>query len=237
MLWSEFIAVVRRSMLDDVTEATWSNAQILDYIRWALTTFSDHTVPRRRKVYNASTIDPETGMPYDVETRLLYPAPDDLYGLLENEGQVWVRTPGGNIYLDPARLTPGMTPRNSAKLPSWDWENDMIRISQPLGLNSELVIDYFGRYDVPDETMIDTVPVPFPAWAERAMACLVTAYALDAPGVQSATIDRWKSRDDSGNPEHNALREHQKHLYEVYQQEISRFPATERVNAFRWTKK
>lgn len=230
--WVDFVAQIQSSILLDPDEDNWKFEQVHTYLAWAVDRFTAHTArPMRKTLQHGDPRQPSGAYDFSVDTE--FEIPDNLYEPLSTTGRLYIESPSGDKwFLDPLTNTPGLSPSNRTH--NWFWETPQgtIVLPRPVGVNNTLVIEYFAYYDIPDPTD-DTALVQIPRWAYKAVASLAGAYALEAFAVQSATIDRWKDRMDSGNPEHNALRKQQEYLYNLYHQEISRVPVQDRVNFYR----
>jgi hypothetical protein len=229
--WVDFKDQIRRNVLNDEDGANWKDSQIYDFTRWALDVFCQHTAPGKELVIEVGSLD-ANGIAYDLDTATSFDLPDDLFEDLAISGLVFVRTPNSTRILDPLRTTPGAKDSDTNLLVYWQFPFNKLNLHKPLGAQNSLVIRYFAYYDPPDENDPDAV-IPVPRWALKPIASLVGSFALESQAVQSATIDRWKDRSDSGNPEQNALRVQQAFLRGEYERELSKHPSQDRVTYFR----
>lgn len=209
--WGAYREQVRRSLLKDTTQTTWQDDELRDMVWWALDVFCAHTA-----AVTSVTI-PATGT--------IYTVPENLYSPLEETGLLYLDANGTVTNLYTAR--PGISHEDPETYSVWG--SEIVLETQPVA-GANLVIRYFAYYNHPysDDDTID-----IPRWAFSAFNHLVTAYALTPVGVQSANISQWKDRQDSGQPENNALRVQQQHHYKLYEQELSRVPPQDRSNFYK----
>jgi hypothetical protein len=161
--------------------------------------------------------------------------PTDVFETIEQNGLVTVVVGGITYYLDPVNLTDGLhiynRPSNSPIY--WIWPLDTLNLEAPLGTDGAMEIRYFAYYPLAENEEDEDALVLLPQWAIQPVSFLVGSYALAALAIQSANIDRWKESDDSGNPEHNALRAQQDYMFKQYERGIARYPVQDRYNFFR----
>lgn len=209
MNWGEFRTQIRRSILKEPSPIKWSDAVLQDLCGWALDTFCAHTA-----AVSAATFEP-------AETFTL---PENVFGDVETSGVLYYRASEDAplTYFTPMRLEFTDEPTFSV------WGNTLTLSQVPTG--GLFTLKYYALYPHPTS---DSDPITIPAWARNAVAHLIGALAQTPEAIQSAGIDRWKSRDDSGNPEDNALRIQQSHLMKFYENEITRFPRQMRENVYR----
>jgi hypothetical protein len=229
--WGVLRDRIRRSVLADVDLANWSDEQIQDLIGWALQRFALHTaIPTTLTYTDGQDID---GTPIDFSVDLSVPAPLDTVEPLSVSSRIYVTEEDGDTYyVDPKFLTPGIDLHTKNKQLFWVWPEGTLNFAEPIGTGSQLDIYYFAYYSVPAVDAPDEI-LPIPIWAEKPIATLVGAYALESYAVQSATIDRWKVNDDAGNPEHNALRKQMEFMLHQYELMLAKYPVQDRTNFFR----
>lgn len=229
MKWSTFRDVIRRSILADTNALNWSNEQLADYIGWALDRFALHTALPKEIAFNAATEKSE-GVFYNMSVDTTFIMPDDVFEDLTISGMIYVTDAyGKRQYIDPINRTDGVTPmnRNGQYFETW---GDKLLFTQPVGASSSITVRYFAMYPMP---RLDTDILNLPRWAYVAIAHLVGYYALTAPAIDSANIDRWKDRNDSGQPETNALAQQQRQMLSVYERLLENYPRQDRDNFFR----
>lgn len=233
LTWGEYRTSIRRSVLADPDSTTWSDGQIQDLISWALDRFCIHTAYLKTLTINDGDTKSDGQTQYDFSTDAVFELPADVFESLEIGGRVSVlTTEGTQIYFDAVEYTPGLTPYSPTEPSFWIWPNDTLNLSHSPGTGSQVIIDYFAYYPVPGVDETDAI-ILIPRWAQKPVATLVGAFALESQAIQSATIDRWKSDFDSGNPEHNALRRQMEFLLKHYEYEVSKHPPQDRANFFR----
>lgn len=223
--WGELRNQIRRSILNDVLLSNWTAEQIHDYIGWALDRFAEHTALVKQVSY--------TQTDYDMATETQFPIPEDIIGDVETTTMLEAIPEFDDPYFfDPVDYTQGLSPYVISSPAYWEMPTGTLNISEPIGENGELVLNYFSYYDTPSYDNDDAI-IGIPRWARKPIATLVGAIALENYAVQSATIDRWKDSSDSGNPEHNSLRAQQKFMLQQYEYDIARHPLQNRTNFFR----
>lgn len=223
--WGDLRNQIRRSILNDVLLSNWTDDQVHDYIGWALDRFAEHTALVKQVVYDDTS--------YDMSTATSFVVPDDIIDDVETTTMVEAIPEFDDSYfLDPADYTQGVSPYVQSTPIYWELPTGTLNISEPVGENGQLVLNYFAYYDTPLYGDDDFV-ISIPRWARKPVATLVGAIALENYAVQSATIDRWKDSSDSGNPEHNSLRAQQKFMLQQYEYDIARHPLQNRTNFFR----
>lgn len=229
--WAAFRTQIRTSILNDVEGNNWPEAQVHDLMHWAMNTFSQHTALPAEFRIDATSLD-ALGQPYDLASTLLYPIPLNIMEPLDVSGRIYVESDGQRYYLDPITKTPNLGPDDTKSAWFWQKPEDTLRLSRPVGVGNSLTVQYFAYYEFPLVTDL-VAKLQIPQWAWKPVATLVGAYALESVAVQSSTIDRWKDREDSGNPEHNALRKQQEYMIRSYEIAISKRPPQERTNFYR----
>jgi hypothetical protein len=232
--WATFRNTLRQSMLADLDEANFTDEVLLDCYTFALDTLCAHTaLPKSTQFSN--TVVKET-VPsvtyYDMSADVAFELPADMYEPLDVSGQLSIVQSDGRVqYPDPVKRTPGLSPYKTLTVPGyWVWPENILNLSEPAGDGAILTVDYFAYYPAP---VLDTDQVLHPRWANTAMQYLAAAHALSSYSVQSASIDRFKDKYDSGNPEQNSLRVQQIHFINMYERELARRLPQDRTNFFR----
>jgi len=203
LTWADYRTQIRRSILNDEDSNTWGDEVLLDLCGWALDAFCAHTAAA-----SAVTFEPAQ------ELEL----PENLYSDVETTGVLYYRRESSApVVIPSARL---FDFADTKEISYTIWGNTLTLSADP-PTDISLVLRYFALWDHPSA---DESEIPIPAWSRGAVAHLVGAYAQTSTGIQSANIDRWKDRRDSGNPEDNALRIQQQHLLKLYEAEIGRYP-------------
>ena len=229
--WAELRERTQRSILNDPGGSTWNDLQLHDFICYALREFALHTPYDSTYVINADTIG-EFGQAVDLTRDVEFALPSNYYEPLpiSETGVVWIDR-DRRIFLDPANLTDGMGQGKMTKQSYLEYRGKIV-LGEPIGSNSSLTIRYWGYY--PEVQYSDSsLPLHIPIWAERAVSLLVAIYALESQALQSAMINQWKDRQDSGNPEHNALRAQAKYLRAEYDRYVLRHGQTQKESMIR----
>lgn len=237
MKWADFRNQLRRSILSDAvsnvnngSKPKWSDEQLLDAVWWALDTFAAHTAYTKLVRYDNQT-EKLPGLKYDLSKDREFHLPDDAYEPIDRCGVVYITQKDGRItYLDPLQYTPGKDLLRTAQSGFYLWPEDTLHVVGKIPPPDAVYIRYFAYYPRPlkDDDLLE-----IPRWSESAMAYLCGAYALASVATQSASIDRWKDKTDSGNPEDNAIRAQHEYFMLMYERSISRYPRQDRIAAFR----
>lgn len=234
LTWGKYRTQIRRSVLADIDVVNWTEEQIQDLIGWALDRFCIHTALLSQTTIEDGDLKSDGITPYDFSTDAIIEMPDDIFESLEIGGRVYVVTEDDVVInFDPVEYTPGLTPLAVTEPSFWVWPEDTLNLSHAPGENSKLVIEYFAYYPVPEDVDDTEEVIKIPRWAQKPVATLIGAFALESVAIESANIDRWKSEDDAGNPEHNSLRRQMEFLLRHYEYEISKHPPQDRSNFFR----
>jgi hypothetical protein len=232
--WAAFRNTMRQTMLADLEEANFTDEVLLDCYTFALDTLCSHTALPKSIEFSDSTVKatvPSTVF-YDMSVDTAFQMPTDMFEPLDVSGQIQIANATGKVsYPDPVKRTRGLSPYKTMSVPGyWIWPEFILNLTEPAGPGGVLSVDYFAYYPYPS---LDADVLPHPRWANTAMQYLAAAHALSSYSVQSASIDRFKDKYDSGNPEQNSLRVQQKHFLEMYERELARRPSQDRTNFFR----
>lgn len=206
--WGEYRTQLRRSVLKDPNQVTWSDDILRDLMGWALDTFCAHTAVA-------------TGMTYSAVTGTTVAIPDNVFGDLEATGLVYLQTTP--IQVAEPQFFQDQSPKGTTYFYSL-WGNQLVFNAAP---GCDVTLRYFAYYDRP---VLDSDVVACPQWAESALTYLIGAYALTSIGVQSANISQW---DEKGNEENNALRAQQKYFMGLYEDALRRHSPQDRKNFYR----
>jgi len=230
--WAEYVDEILNNELRDINNTTWTPGQVYTLIGWALDTFCSHTALLKETTYETGDTGPNGAI--DMETETQFFVPDDAFEKLQQASQVYsVGVDDIVTNYDPLSTTPGLHINDQTENSFYVWPENVLTLNAAPGADSVLHIRYFAYYARPVIDTDDAVSLPIPRWAHKPVATLVAAYAMESLGVESANIDRWKDKSDSGNPEHNALRKQQEFLIRQYEYQISKFRSQDRANFFR----
>lgn len=212
LTWATLRTQVRRSILKEPTALSWSDDVLLDLCGWALDTFCAHTAL-------------VTGVTVSAPLTTTIPQPTDIFSNLETTGLLYLRTASEVCVVPPALQLPYT---DTQEITYSVWGSNILLSCAP-SPTKDLVIRYFATYPHP---VADSDAILIPTWGVNALAHLIGALAQTSLAVQSAGIDRWKDKKDSGNPEDNALRIQQSHLFKIYDAEMARFRPQVRENYY-----
>lgn len=213
LTWADYRTTIRRSILKDPSASTWSNDVLADICKWAQDTFCAHTALPTSFIYTSA----------QQEMTL----PDNVFSDVETTGKLYFLPSDGSesVYLVPS-LSLGSN-QDDINLAFSVWGDTISLNAVPDAGTMKLL--YFTFYPAPTG---DSSLILIPRWALHAVAHLIGALAMTPEAVQSAEIDRWKDRSDSGYPDDNALRSQQQWMLKVYQNELDRFRRQDRENYY-----
>lgn len=108
-----------------------------------------------------------------------------------------------------------------------DWKlfpADQISFSKAPAAGDTYTLYYSARWAKPTESNVNTFVLETPDHVLAGLSFYATAY-LNTPGASStASIRRFNTRVDSGNPEHNPMQKAVGFLMGLFQQEMNRLP-------------
>lgn len=233
ILWGSFRETIRRSILkdnvadEDTGEYRWSDEEILDAALWALDTFAQHTAVASGTSYEGDG------------SALAFALPSNLFDSerFDDTGEVavnWADAFGTPEYLDPIRSSPLLNIRDQYNYGFYTSVNDPydlhLRLKRIPAPGEMIDVAYYAYYDRPTN---DNSVVNIPRWAEGAVSFLVGAYALSGSSLKTSFIRQWGARPDTGNPEHNPVREQQAALLKMYEYELLKHPLQQRKTTYR----
>ncbi|PJF45105.1 MAG: hypothetical protein CUN55_00515 [Phototrophicales bacterium] len=218
LTWGTLKTQVRRSLLKDTSDVHWDDNMMLDYCEWALATFANHTA-----VATATSYTPTSDQKQ-------FTLPDNIFESIEFSGAVYVQSSTGvREYLNPVRYTMNGDLQDTNGY--FVHPEGTLNLVSPRSSTDKLVVEYFAYYDVPSNDQ-DIIKVP--KWAHMPIAYMMAVHAMTNMGIQQANISQWKDRRD-GDPEDNALRVQQEWLLKLYERELNKHQAQDRINFFRPT--
>jgi hypothetical protein len=217
LTWADYKTQLRGSVLKDPDSTVIEDADLLNVVNWAMDIFAAHTaVP---SIATLDLVDDET---------LQYVLPDDMFEPVDIAGRVYIKDADSKItYLKPINEVPGLTVRNNKGNGFYIWPDTTLNLLEELDPTDILKIAYFAYYPPLAD---DDDEIAVPRWSYPALNYLISALALTGSGIQSANISQWKDRQDSGQPENNALRVHIDHLWKQYYNAIARREPQDRTN-------
>lgn len=229
--WGDFKALIGRSRLGDTGYATYKEDQLLDCYKDASDMLCHHTAVESLATFKTGDLKPDGITHYDMTTDTVFALPADAFEPPDIAGLVAIHKTGQLArYLDPLARTPGTTPINQVDQGYWLWPENTLNLNKPAGTNSELHLHYFAYYPYPAN---DDAVLAIPRWAETPISYLVAAYALSTTSVESMSIDRFKNKFDSGNPEMNSPRVQQNQFLKLYELMMAKRQPQDRLNYFR----
>ena len=229
LVWSDFRAQVRRSVLYDDAGDNFSDGQLLDAVEWALNAFCAHTALPKTTFWSSDVVKTAPDTMYDMTADRAFALPDDVFDNIEQSGLVYIVRNGSAYYLNPAPYTPGLH-RFHANPAYFRWPDDTLNVVAGMEESDAIYLRYFAYYPIPAD---DDDVIPIPQWSRMAVAYLTGAYALGSAATDEAGLARWKDKQSLGQPEVNSLRKQQEHLVKMYERELLRHPQQDRLNAFR----
>jgi len=209
--WSTLKAQIARK-LKDPSYNKYDETLLMDAVNDALSAFAaDHT-----GVASDFTVTGD-GSTYQ------YDLPDDI---VDAEGAgVYAVHWEENTWLAEIEYWPGRawasTTRSTASRPRAYvlWPTGKITFTRIPSTSQVVTIHYVAHYPtVVGNSSLITVP----RWAREAIKLYVCARAMEPVSSQTADLARWKSRRDSGTPEHNPMRLMCEYYMQQYWERISR---------------
>lgn len=131
--------------------------------------------------------------------------------------------------LPQAVFAPGNTHgENIAATNDWiEYPTGSITFSKELDEDYDLY--YLASYTEITTSTAGTFELEPPEQAEAGMLFYATAYAMLPSAVSTAEIRQFGTRVDSGNPEHNPLRDSANYLFKLFREEMNRHPKHQRA--------
>jgi len=217
--WGEFRSVVRRSILKDPLETTWTNDMMRDYIGWALDTFCAHTAMA-------------TSTSFDCDgTQSVFTLPNNIYEPVDQAGVIYLQTDSAQApatYLVPVYTTAGFNLQSENGF--YCWPKNQLNCVVPPTSGYKLHIRYFAYYNHPSA---DSDTIDAPSWGFMPLSYMTAVHALSNLEAQEASLSRFDTKKDSGTPEDNATRSMQSWWIRLYETEINRHQRQSRVYAFK----
>jgi hypothetical protein len=207
--WAEFKANVVTVLGDENrAEPTWSDAELLLYMNYALSGISEHTAQEKEAVAVLAA------------ATTTYALPADCLGL----GPVRVTADGveaGRSWTAPASA---VTARGGPSY-FYEWKGTLYFLSAiPSG--ATLSVAYYGYWD---RLTADANLLGVPQWMEEALLWAVMRHCMSKPGVQSAQIRPWNTRQDSGTPEDNPALIFAEYCRKQYERILANHPNQDRT--------
>lgn len=212
LTWGDYRTKIRRSILKDPNAKTWTNDVLSDICQWAQDTFCAHTALPTSYTYTS------TARQLDL--------PDNVFSEIEKTGKLFfIADEDGTVNVVPPLYN--LDTQDVQNLAYTAWNNQITFNATPDA--GKIVLLYFAHYPAP---VSDSDLILLPRWSLNAVSHLIGALAHTPEAVQSAGIDRWKTREDAGYPDDNALRAQQQWMLKVYDNELHRYPQQMRENFY-----
>lgn len=102
-------------------------------------------------------------------------------------------------------------------------------ISLSKAATTKLTLYYLAHYAKPDDTTTDDSALEIPDKAEMGVALYASAYLMLPDIVSIAEISQFKTKVDSGNPEHSPRMRAAEYMLKLFRDEMNRHPSYQRV--------
>lgn len=102
-------------------------------------------------------------------------------------------------------------------------------ISLSKAVDSPITMYYLAHYAKPDDTTAAEDALEIPDKAEMGVALYASAYLMLPDIVSIAEISQFKTKVDSGNPEHSPRMRAAEYLLKLFRDEMNRHPSYQRV--------
>jgi len=215
--WGQVQTQLRRVILNDTEYTAYSDPDLLkDALEMALITLAQHTAMATATSVTLDANQSVVNLPAE-----LFESPENA-GLVFYEGS----TTASRQYLAPVNYTPkgDLETEGFYILP-----DTQLNLTTTSTTSRVLTLQYFAHYPVP---VNDDSLVYYPSWGYAALLLFTGAYAFTHRVVDNAEINRWNNR-EQGPQEASATMQMQKHLFELAETELRRYPTQDRVNY--WT--
>lgn len=219
--WNVLRQYILSSVLKDAEGATYSNADLLVYARWACVEISMHMAEMTTYQWECNGVTNA------------FPLPDNMVDSVEKSGLVYLIKNNTVQYLDAIHLLPGVSwPLVSSTTVQgyWEWPSGVLTLGFVPLSGQKIGIQYFKIWDAP---VRDESELNFPQFCEHAFAYFVAAYAMDAESTQSSSIRQWNTKRDSGSPEDNPLQRQSEYFLKHAFRLLSKIPSQDRENYYR----
>lgn len=240
MEWSEFKAILRRTILFDENETgyKWRDENLFDGFRFAQRELCAHTaLPAAYSIADGSVKNPSNpDVLWDMSTALDFPLPQNIYETVDQTGIVYTADASGANpqYFDPLFYSRNLSPYAQHDLGYWT-DLTTLHLNKAPGTGKTLWIRYFAYWPEPASYDDDDFEITVPTWAIGPLAYLAGAHILVGRSSASAMIRQWNEKQDSGTPVQNVLLEQLRALTAQYDLMISRHTRQDRANFFRVT--
>jgi len=221
---SQFIArmrsnIFRDTVVDDETgEYRYTDAQIIIALEWALDLFALHTA-------DAATAS------LTLNGRV-YSLPVDIYDGTPIDQCITVKMIGTDLkvkeVIDPVKYTIGMDSIFGRGF--YTFPERTLNLTFDPSFSGTLSIDYYKYWFAP-QVGIDVLTIP--KWAVSAVSYLTGAYVISSYALTSASIRQYNTKNDSGNPEQNPIKEQQKWWINTYEELLAKHEPQHRHNQYR----
>jgi hypothetical protein len=153
-------------------------------------------------------------------TSVVFALPGDLYEIeavvVNSSGEVLPRS-----ILSPGQKL-GLLSLNTNQ---WlEYPNGSITLAKPLNTNEVYDLYYLAHWAKVTATSLDATVMEPPAVTMIGLTIFAAAYALLPSAVGAAEYGQFKTRIDSGNPEHNPMQKTTLYLLELFAREMNRHP-------------
>lgn len=226
--WATVKNEVREIMLQDTPKDgvsfKYTDTLLYSILSMALSSLASHTCRESYFAISDTTLKGDGVTNYNMATDTVFELPSDVYEDFERTAVVYYTTIGSTkrFFLVDLYGSP-----NTNNHHYW-LVNDQLHLSKAIGASSTLHLYYYGYWSLPSSATDDAFVMDYPRWADHAVYLLMATNTLTATAVRTSFITRFNSNEDSGNPEHNSLRQQQEWMYKQYLNEINSVPRQKR---------
>jgi len=136
------------------------------------------------------------------------------------------------LFIPRATLASGTT--RGYTLAENDWiesPRGYLSLSKALSEGATLSLHYLASWPKPPLPGSTTFVIRVPEYAHQGMIYYAASIVLTPPIVDTATLNPFKSRVDSGNPEHNPMRDVSNWFRQLWLQEMKNMPPYQKARA------
>ena len=154
----------------------------------------------------------------------VFQLPDDLYAIQA------VRVKESGVYLPKATMAPSSVKSSAEEDNDWlDYPTGYLSLSVALDEGDELELFYFSYWPKPATETDLTFQITVPDVAYEGLMLYAASHCLMSRAVSAANIRQFNLREDSGNPEHNPIKEMGEAYRHLFYQEMKTMPPYTRV--------
>jgi hypothetical protein len=136
-----------------------------------------------------------------------------------------VQTISDYLFIPKATLAYGTARGNPNAQNDWiEAPDGYLSLSTALSENAQINLYYFAFWGEPPLATSSTFPIEVPKHAHNGMVYYAASHCLLTASLDAASIGQFKTRVDSGNPEHNPLKEMSTFYRRLFETEMKLMP-------------